>query len=171
MKYVAWPATHYSIYSLSWFAMPVLVCRLCVCQRIRSWPSVSTGRSWVTRNAQKRWDGLLFVCHPSLSPRVFLCMSSTLLQITLSYIPTCFPMVKQSVLCFPSAVLSGRSDGDSLQPPTNWEMPWHLYALLTYALEQGTVTGWQVKSPSCPHWAQCSVSTGLPVTSSNPLLA
>lgn len=33
-----------------------MFCRLCACQRTRSWPSVLTGRSWVTRNAQKRWD-------------------------------------------------------------------------------------------------------------------
>lgn len=49
-------------------------------------------------------------------------------------IPAYFLTEKQTAVCFPSSVLSGQPDGDSLQLPTHWEMPWHLFALHTHTL-------------------------------------
>lgn len=111
------------LYSLSNSQVKNVLCvffRLCVCRRTRSWPSVLTGRSWVTRNAQTRWDTSLCVCS--------LFVSWALINHTVMH-PSILSHSKTNSGVFPLSSVSGWSDGDSLRSPTHRGMPWHLCAL------------------------------------------
>lgn len=110
----------------------VCVCRSCVCQRTRSWRSALTGKSWVTRSVLIRWDTSVSICASLLAFWGFL----TSAVFFLICIPAYFLTAKQTVMCFPSPVLSGQSDGDSLWLPTHWGIPWHLYVLHARSLTQ-----------------------------------
>lgn len=138
----------------------VCVCRSCVCQRTRSWRSALTGKSWVTRSVLIRWDTSVSIC-------------ASLLQFLR------FPEVCRVFPCLRPSILSHSKTNSGVFPLSSAEWAvWWGFSVATHSLRNsltlvcppctlthtGPVTGWRVKSPSTPHWAQCSVSAGLAVT-------